>query len=60
MYKVFYASSELTSLPLFALGFFVVMFLFAVLWVMVRRPETFDAMAALPFEEPRPHAKERR
>lgn len=58
MYKAFYASSELTSLPLFALGFFVVMFLCAVLWVVVKRPDAFDAMASLPLDEGRPASKE--
>lgn len=50
MYKSFYADNELTALPLFALGLFLVIFLSVVLWVLLKRPQDFDVMAALPLD----------
>ena len=52
MFKAFYAGMELSALPLFALGFFLLFFTAVLLHVLiVRRPRDFAAVAALPLDD---------
>ena len=52
MFQEFYRGSDLLHLPLYALVFFVAVFLGVVAWVWVfgRRDERFDQLARIPFE----------
>jgi cytochrome c oxidase cbb3-type subunit IV len=53
MYRQFYAGMDLTDLPLFALLFFLAVFLGVVAWLFVaRRSRDFEALSRLPLSEP--------
>ena len=52
MYRQFYAGMDLTHLPLFALLFFLAVFLSVVAWLfLARRSRDFEAVSLLPLAE---------
>jgi cytochrome c oxidase cbb3-type subunit 4 len=52
MYRQFYAGMDLTHLPLFALLFFLAVFLGVVAWLFVaRRSRDFEAVSLLPLAD---------
>jgi len=53
MYRWFYQGLDLLQLPLFALVFFLGIFVGTAVWLFVaRKGRDFDALAAMPFSEP--------
>lgn len=56
MYKQFFAGMQLTALPLFAMLFFLALFVGVVAWVLLaRRGQDFDGLARLPLSGPEDH-----
>jgi len=52
MYRQFYADMDFTHLPLFALLFFLAVFLGVVAWLfLARRSRDFEAVSLLPLAE---------
>lgn len=52
MYRQFYQGMDLTHLPLFALLFFLAVFLGVVAWLfLARRSRDFEAVSLLPLTE---------
>jgi hypothetical protein len=52
MYKQYFAGMEFTALPLFALFFFLVLFLaVGVRLFLVKRPKDFDRDASMPLSD---------
>jgi cytochrome c oxidase cbb3-type subunit 4 len=53
MFRQFFAGMQLTALPLFAMFFFLAIFIGVVAWVLLaRRGQDFDGLARLPLTEP--------